>query len=385
MFIALAPAMAPPNLALGIVSSLVKASPEVLFLAFGRKAILSSATMWEALIYPALFCWMIDASLHLLFGWKANNITGHQKLAAYPHLYSFSSTKSLVHWFQIIRTGTFQMYDDEVQRAFSLGSSKGYKVAKFPTRNIKSPIILVYGGSDSLVDIRVMLKELPRHTVAIEVPHYEHLDFLWAHDVHKMVFPHVLNALEAHAGRTHKFIENGSIRSFLSPSIPAYTEKVRAWDMPLQGSSDMMRQLSSEPDRRPSIDPLDGRSDLGSKHSPTLSQAGDDPRLYRAGHSPLASVMAANTDHIYGTNGHATMNGSGKKSSAHANNRHSTGSSFSNHSTSLANFGQHGIVIGAGKTLPAVEISRETAAQSSLRALEGENTLPDTIRHRKKG
>lgn len=45
-------------------------------------------------------------------------------------------------------------------------------------RNIKTPVVLVYGGSDSLVDIRIMLPELPAQTVATEIPHYEHLDFL---------------------------------------------------------------------------------------------------------------------------------------------------------------------------------------------------------------
>ncbi|KAF2725386.1 alpha/beta-hydrolase [Polychaeton citri CBS 116435] len=197
VFVALAPAMAPPGLASGVVSSFVKSSPEILFLAFGRHAILGSATMWQALLYPGIFIYFIDKSLKFLFNWSTQNITAHQKLAAYPHLYSFSSTKSVVHWFQIIRNGTFQMYDDEVTTPWQFSSgSKYYKVAKFPTRNIKTPIVLVYGGSDSLVDIKLMLKELPRHTVARGIEKYEHLDLLWASDVDQLVFPHVLEALE---------------------------------------------------------------------------------------------------------------------------------------------------------------------------------------------
>jgi len=200
VFVALAPAMAPPGLTNGVVSSLCKSNPEVLFLLFGRRAILSSTTMWSALLYPAIFTWFIDKALSFLFNWRMRNIAPHQKLAAYPHLYSFTGTKSVVHWFQIIRNGTFQMYDDEVSTPLSLSSgSKYYKVAKFPTRNIKTPILLVYGGSDSLVDIQLMLKELPKHTVAKAVPKYEHLDFLWAADVDKLVFPHVLEALDKYA------------------------------------------------------------------------------------------------------------------------------------------------------------------------------------------
>lgn len=196
--------MAPAGLSNGVVDSLVKASPQVLYLMFGRRSILSSATMWETLLYPPLFCRLIDMGLSFLFGWRTTNISASQKLAAYPHLYSFTSTKSVVHWFQIIRNKCFQMYDDDVYQPMSVASSSKYsKVAKYPTRNIRTPVVLVYGGSDSLVDIKSMLKELPRQTVATEIPHYEHLDFLWARDVDTQVFQHVFDALDSFTDAEH--------------------------------------------------------------------------------------------------------------------------------------------------------------------------------------
>ncbi|RKU44314.1 cholesterol esterase [Coniochaeta pulveracea] len=204
VFIALAPAMSPAGLHNGIVDALIKASPQVLFLLFGRRSILSSATMWESILYPPLFTYFIDTALGFLFNWRTQNISTSQKLAAYPHLYSFTSTKSVVHWFQIIRNKSFQMYDDDVHPPISLSSSSKYtKVAKYPTRNIRTPIVLVYGGSDSLVDINVMLRELPKQTIATGIPHYEHLDFLWARDVDEQVFPHVFDALESFTGPEH--------------------------------------------------------------------------------------------------------------------------------------------------------------------------------------
>ena len=214
VFVALAPAMSPAGLYNSVVDALMKASPEVIFLAFGRRSILSSTTMWQSILYPPIFVRIIDSSLSFLFNWTAKNISAHQKLAAYPHLYSFTSTKSMVHWFQIIRNKSFQMYDDDVQAPLSLGASdRYYKVAKFPTRNIKTPIVLLYGGSDSLVDINVMLQELPKHTVAREVPHFEHLDFLWAQQVDTLVFPYVYEALGKYAGRDHLKQRDISYRS----------------------------------------------------------------------------------------------------------------------------------------------------------------------------
>ncbi|KAI9729879.1 MAG: cholesterol esterase [Cirrosporium novae-zelandiae] len=200
VFIGLAPAMSPAGLSNALVDAMIKASPSIIFLAFGRRGILSSAVMWQSILYPPIFIRLIDASMSFLFNWEVKNIATHQKLAAYPHLYSFTSTKSVVHWFQIIRTKSFQMYDDDVHAPFSIAAHDRYtKVAKFPTRNIKTPIVLVYGGSDSLVDIDIMLKELPNHTTAREVPHFEHLDFLWAQDVDTLVFPYVFDALAQYA------------------------------------------------------------------------------------------------------------------------------------------------------------------------------------------
>jgi hypothetical protein len=42
-----------------------------------------------------------------------------------------------------------------------------YHPIKFPTKNISSPIVLLYGDIDSLVDIDVMVKELPSDNVFV--------------------------------------------------------------------------------------------------------------------------------------------------------------------------------------------------------------------------
>jgi lysosomal acid lipase/cholesteryl ester hydrolase len=226
VFIGLAPAMSPAGLHNGVVDSLVKASPDVIFLAFGRRSILSSTAMWQAILYPPIFVRIIDIALGFLFNWSCSNISTHQKLAAYPHLYSFTSTKSVVHWFQIIRNKSFQMFDDDVVNPLGLGPrSRSYKPAKFPTKNIKTPIVLLYGGRDSLVDLDVMLRELPPHTTATSISHYEHLDFLWARDVEQRVFPHVFEALDYYnPARTEKRVSYGNaLGDGMHPASPALT------------------------------------------------------------------------------------------------------------------------------------------------------------------
>lgn len=154
-----------------------------------------------------MFSAVINSSLRWLFNWKSLNIANTQKLAAYAHLYSFASVKSVVHWFQIMRNGKFQMYDDDVQAlAVTRPSNRSsgvssYQPARFPTRNIVTPIVLLYGDCDSLVDINQMLHELPAHTTSIRLRGYEHLDVIWGKDVDEDVIPHVVEALRSHCVR----------------------------------------------------------------------------------------------------------------------------------------------------------------------------------------
>lgn len=68
------------------------------------------------------------------------------------------------------------MYDDDnlevsVPHPRSGGQTSSgptaYYPARFPTKNISTPIVLFYGDIDSLVDINLMLKELPANSIAI--------------------------------------------------------------------------------------------------------------------------------------------------------------------------------------------------------------------------
>lgn len=414
VFIALAPAMAPPGLASGIVSSFIKASPEVLFLGFGRKAILSSTAMWQALLYPALFSWVIDLSLRFLFGWHSKNITQSQKLAAYPHLFSFSSTKSVVHWLQIIRNGTFQMYDDEAQAPFSIAAgSKYYKVAKYPTRNIKTPIVLLWGGSDSLVNIDVMLKELPKHTVSKKVDHYEHLDFLWAKDVDKMVFPHVLDALQYYASSPGR--KNDSpykiFRSKFSPTPlpPSYSEDERGPKLSnlllesaeIDGAADIesdtpqrsntARSVTS-PRMRPSTSRVPVKSPPPHRlmpQSPVTSQITDrsthssrpegwwsSDEVAGMSDSPSPPLPKSSTSAAHAALAAKTQTHGGVRS-------HKSQRSMDSLRSGDASFGHRGITLGHGKAAAAAGVvSRESTPAQTLRIV-GEGS-PDVSSDSKK-
>jgi lysosomal acid lipase/cholesteryl ester hydrolase len=96
LFIALAPATTPPGLENGLVNSVVKAAPNVIYLLLGRKTPLTAALFWQNLLHPTTYAAIIDLAVKFLFGWRSRSMSLVQKAVSYQHLYSFTSVRILV-------------------------------------------------------------------------------------------------------------------------------------------------------------------------------------------------------------------------------------------------------------------------------------------------
>lgn len=214
-FIAIAPAMTPRGLHNRIVDTFAKSSPTLMYLFFGRNILLPSAIVWLRTLHPAIFNFCIDFGNRILFNWRSLNISPQQKLISYSKLYSTTSVKSVVHWFQILRSQKFQMFEEQDNMFNSL--TRPYQIARFPTRtNIKIPILLIYGGNDSLVDIKVMKKNLPETGVFdIKVENHEHLDLIWGEKTDTLVIAKVLKFIEFFEGvsRRNSIVIQNSLKT----------------------------------------------------------------------------------------------------------------------------------------------------------------------------
>lgn len=126
-----------------------------------------------------------------LFGWSGDNISAKDKAAAYSRLFSYTPTKMIVHWFQVMRAGRFQMYDDTMGLM-----NPGSLPPSLPINQISCPIVAFLGGKDNLCDEEYFLSRCGRRLVAqYIIPHYEHLDFIYARDAHEQVTPKILECL----------------------------------------------------------------------------------------------------------------------------------------------------------------------------------------------
>ena len=215
MFIGLSPAIIPLNLNHPIFKLIVDqaaADNSFLYSIFGRRAIMPSVAFWSTMMGTRVYEKVVDKSLSLLFGWNGTNISQEQKRIGYPHMFSNSSVKSLLHWFQIIKAGRFQMFDEtcscgltKLSALTSRSKAKGVRVTPFPiTDHLNVPMYLFYGDSDILVDIEktksliVDSNPMMKDKLKFELcKNYEHMDTLWGDDVYEDVFKKVLLELDS--------------------------------------------------------------------------------------------------------------------------------------------------------------------------------------------
>lgn len=151
--ILIAPATTPKGLKNWLLNTIINFDPHLIYLLFGRKILLKSVMFWRKITYPPMFVKLIDLPNDLLFNWKSENINIMQKLVSYYHLYSTTSVKCVVHWFQIIKSKKFQMYQEkDYFQPFQYPTDKTINVNK---------MMIIYGMSDSLVDIDILVGQLP--------------------------------------------------------------------------------------------------------------------------------------------------------------------------------------------------------------------------------
>jgi len=207
LFIALAPVIAPRGFANPIVDSLARARPDFIFLLFGRRQLLPSTLFWRNRLPRSSFVRLIDFALKFLFGWDTACLSDKEKPLLYSHIYAHASVKTVVQWFQIIQSGKFQMFDDykSDNNNSNAGSASypGYVLPSYQLHQIRTPVACFCGGRDTLPQSSEIVRAIPadkRALIHIEEK-YEHLDFMWATDVAKTIYPKILNLLQKYSAK----------------------------------------------------------------------------------------------------------------------------------------------------------------------------------------
>ncbi|XP_059487749.1 lipase 3-like [Neocloeon triangulifer] len=134
----------------------------------------------------------------LLFGFNSRQLNETALPVIYSHTPAGVSTKTLLHFSQLINSDRFCKYDHG-----SKANMQEYKTAYPPDyqlERITAPVYLHYSSNDwmsELIDVVKLCKSLKNCRGMYKVPleEFNHLDFLWAIDVRHLLYNRVLRQM----------------------------------------------------------------------------------------------------------------------------------------------------------------------------------------------
>ena len=191
-FIALSPAVAVNSIQESLVRSLIESRLHMIYVLFGRRHMLGITSTAQRLLSPEFFAWSMDKAVRFLFGWRMEHINQEEKARVYQHTYSYSSVKQVVHWFQMIQSGSpgLKMWDTNVTPS----RHAHRKPPVYDTRRISTEDCKIHcwvGTKDTLVDAGGLVDVLPEGATVTHVEGLTHLEMMWAEGLDEGVFREV--------------------------------------------------------------------------------------------------------------------------------------------------------------------------------------------------
>lgn len=135
--------------------------------------------------------------LFLLCGFDYDGLNQTRLPVYYTHTPAGTSVKNMIHWFQMVDSKTFQMYDYGY-----LGNKIHYGQFKAPLydpEEMKVPVALYYGENDWLADpkdVKNLIPKLQNLIHSVEISKWNHLDFIWGMDAATLVYKEIIGYIK---------------------------------------------------------------------------------------------------------------------------------------------------------------------------------------------
>ncbi|XP_057681529.1 gastric triacylglycerol lipase isoform X2 [Corythoichthys intestinalis] len=200
LFVALAP-VATVSFARSPMSKLA-VLPEFLFWdLFGRRDFLPQSHMIEWFAEHVCDRRPLDHLCANIFfvlcGFDELNLNASRTAVYTTHCPAGTSVQNMLHWAQAVTGGHLSAFDFG-----TAGNVKHYNQTTPPRYNVgdvRVPTAIFSGGRDTLADpkdVALLLMQLPNVVFRQEIPHWDHLDFIWGLDAPKLMFPTILKLMQ---------------------------------------------------------------------------------------------------------------------------------------------------------------------------------------------
>jgi lysosomal acid lipase/cholesteryl ester hydrolase len=200
-----------PNHSQPPLSTLIQAGDATFLSLFGTKEFVPIMNTVKHFAPSSVFADVAYRMFNFLFNWTDKEWNKAYKTAYFHTTPRPTSTKGLLHWFQIARYGNvlrpFRPASPAVSRADSgivpevtSTSTIELEDASFDLSCIRCPLAVAYGGMDKIVDTKRMLKECGLNdgvnlVMSECVEGYEHMDVIWGKHAKELVFDKLIKVL----------------------------------------------------------------------------------------------------------------------------------------------------------------------------------------------
>ncbi|XP_068738414.1 lysosomal acid lipase/cholesteryl ester hydrolase-like [Montipora capricornis] len=132
-----------------------------------------------------------------LCGFDRKNLNNTRIPVYVTHTPAGTSVKNAIHWLQMVNSKKFQRYDYGF-----FGNKRNYGQRKTPLYNLQSmtlPVVVYSGENDWLADpkdVQYLLSQLPNVIHSVEIPKWNHLDFIYGLDAAPVVYNEIIEYIQ---------------------------------------------------------------------------------------------------------------------------------------------------------------------------------------------
>ncbi|PRP79214.1 lysosomal acid lipase/cholesteryl ester hydrolase-like [Planoprotostelium fungivorum] len=204
---------------------------------FGERTFLMPG--WLTKLLSATVCGYAPELCNSVFSIVMGSNPSNLNMTRFSYILSLepggTSVQNMAHWSQLVNTGTlgyFDFHDQEKNiRHYNSPNAPQYPLHEMKRSSGAPPMAFFTGSNDPLSDVtddKLLAQILPEDNKPVfwlNEPTYDHLDFVWGVDAHKLIYPDLLRLIKKYNPGLGDQLKISAAWTFLTGPMLIYTHK----------------------------------------------------------------------------------------------------------------------------------------------------------------